>query len=105
MTWLHHTCGDVRFCRRGEENLCEPRDFTGWTVDGGYADALTVPEDFAIALPDELGDLEAAPLLCAGVIGYRGAAASRGRAGRARRAPRVRCVGAPRAAGAAALGL
>jgi len=69
--WLHHTDGTCEFCRRGEENLCEHAEFTGWTVDGGYADALTVPEAFAVRLPDALGDLEAAPLLCAGVIGYR----------------------------------
>jgi propanol-preferring alcohol dehydrogenase len=69
--WLHHTDGTCEYCRRGEENLCEHAEFTGWTVDGGYADALTVPEAFAVQLPDALGDLEAAPLLCAGVIGYR----------------------------------
>jgi alcohol dehydrogenase, propanol-preferring len=71
VAWLHHTCGVCEFCRRGEENLCERAEFTGWTVDGGYADAITVPEAFAVALPDVLDDLEAAPLLCAGVIGYR----------------------------------
>jgi propanol-preferring alcohol dehydrogenase len=71
VTWLHRTCGVCAYCRRGEENLCEQAVFTGWTADGGYADKLTVPEDFAIELPDALGDLEAAPLLCAGVIGYR----------------------------------
>jgi propanol-preferring alcohol dehydrogenase len=71
VAWLHRTCGVCEFCRRGEENLCEAAEFTGWTVDGGYADALTVPEDFAVRLPDGLSDLEAAPLLCAGVIGYR----------------------------------
>jgi propanol-preferring alcohol dehydrogenase len=59
------------FCRRGEENLCVRAQFTGWTVDGGYADSLVVPEAFAIRLPDALDDLAAAPLLCAGVIGYR----------------------------------
>ena len=69
--WLHSTCGVCDFCRRGEENLCERATFTGWTVDGGYADALTVPEAFTVRLPDALDDLEAAPLLCAGVIGYR----------------------------------
>jgi propanol-preferring alcohol dehydrogenase len=69
--WLHSTCGRCAFCRRGEENLCEQAEFTGWTVDGGYADAITVPEAFAVSLPDALDDLEAAPLLCAGVIGYR----------------------------------
>ncbi len=62
---------NCEFCRRGEENLCTAADFTGWTVDGGYADAVTVPEAFAVRLPEALGDLEAAPLLCAGVIGYR----------------------------------
>jgi alcohol dehydrogenase, propanol-preferring len=69
--WLHHTDGSCTFCRRGEENLCEHADFTGWTVDGGYADMVTVPEGFAVRLPDALGDVEVAPLLCAGVIGYR----------------------------------
>jgi alcohol dehydrogenase, propanol-preferring len=69
--WLHRADGVCEFCRRGEENLCEAADFTGWTVDGGYADALTVPERFAVRLPGGLSDLEAAPLLCAGVIGYR----------------------------------
>jgi propanol-preferring alcohol dehydrogenase len=71
VAWLHETCGGCEFCRRGEENLCEQARFTGWTVDGGYADALTVPEAFAVQLPEGLSDLEAAPLLCAGVIGYR----------------------------------
>jgi alcohol dehydrogenase, propanol-preferring len=71
VAWLHETCGVCQFCRRGEENLCERARFTGWTADGGYADWLTVPEGFAVQVPDELTDLEAAPLLCAGVIGYR----------------------------------
>jgi propanol-preferring alcohol dehydrogenase len=71
VAWLHYACGICAYCRRGEENLCERATFTGWTVDGGYADALTVPEAFAVRLPGELSDLEAAPLLCAGVIGYR----------------------------------
>lgn len=69
--WLHHTDGTCEFCRRGEENLCLDAQFTGWTVDGGYADAIVVPEDFAVRLPSDLDDLAAAPLLCAGVIGYR----------------------------------
>jgi propanol-preferring alcohol dehydrogenase len=69
--WLHEACGVCPPCRRGDENLCERPRFTGWTADGGYADALTVPEAFAVSLPDALGDLEAAPLLCAGVIGFR----------------------------------
>ncbi len=71
VAWLHETCGVCEFCRRGEENLCELARFTGWTADGGYADAVTVPEAFAVTLPAGLGDVEAAPLLCAGVIGYR----------------------------------
>ena len=71
VAWLHRTCGTCAFCRRGEENLCEAAAFTGWTVDGGYADAVTVPAPFAVRLPGTIGDLEAAPLLCAGVIGYR----------------------------------
>jgi propanol-preferring alcohol dehydrogenase len=71
VAWLHQTCGVCRFCRRGEENLCDRALFTGWTADGGYADAVTVPEDFAVQLPAGIEDLEAAPLLCAGVIGYR----------------------------------
>ena len=71
VTWLHWTCGICRFCRRGDENLCESARFTGWTADGGYADALVVPEDFAVELPAGLADLDVAPLLCAGVIGYR----------------------------------
>lgn len=69
--WLHETCGVCDFCRRGEENLCERARFTGWTADGGYADAIVVPEAFAVTLPDALADVDAAPLLCAGVIGYR----------------------------------
>ena len=77
VAWLHRACGVCGPCRRGEENLCERAEFTGWTVDGGYADALVVPEDFAVELPDDLDDLEAAPLLCAGVIGYRALGAPR----------------------------
>jgi propanol-preferring alcohol dehydrogenase len=69
--WLHRACGVCEFCRRGAENLCERAEFTGWTVDGGYAEAITVPEAYAVRLPDALDDLEAAPLLCAGVVGYR----------------------------------
>ena len=71
VAWLHRTCGACGACRRGDENLCEHADFTGLTVDGGYAEYVTVPEAFAVRLPDDLDDLAAAPLLCAGVIGYR----------------------------------
>lgn len=69
--WLAHTCGRCRFCRTGRENLCvEPR-FTGWDLDGGYAEFAVVDEAFAYPLPDVFDDQEAAPLLCAGIIGYR----------------------------------
>lgn len=71
VAWLHWACGQCGFCRRGEENLCEQATFTGWTADGGYADALTAPEAFTVTLPESLDTLAAAPLLCAGVIGYR----------------------------------
>jgi len=71
VAWLHRTCGVCAACRRGDENLCTRADFTGLTVDGGYAEYVTVPEAFAVRLPDGLDDLAAAPLLCAGVIGYR----------------------------------
>jgi propanol-preferring alcohol dehydrogenase len=71
VAWLNWACGVCAFCTRGEENLCERARFTGWTVDGGYAESVVVPEDFAVALPDALDDTMAAPLLCAGVIGYR----------------------------------
>ena len=69
--WLGGTDGTCRFCRRGDENLCTAPVFTGWDVDGGYADACVVDERFAYALPDSIGDEQAAPLLCAGIIGYR----------------------------------
>jgi propanol-preferring alcohol dehydrogenase len=71
IAWLRRTCGVCRFCLRGAENLClEPR-FTGWDEDGGYAEYAVVPEAFAYALPLGLGARELAPLLCAGIIGYR----------------------------------
>jgi propanol-preferring alcohol dehydrogenase len=69
--WLGRTDGRCRYCRRGEENLCEQPTFTGWDVDGGYADQCLVDEAFAYRLPDSLDDEQAAPLLCAGIIGYR----------------------------------
>ena len=69
--WLGGTDGACRFCRRGAENLCTAPVFTGWDVDGGYAEACLVDEGFAYALPDDLDDERAAPLLCAGIIGYR----------------------------------
>jgi propanol-preferring alcohol dehydrogenase len=69
--WLGHTCGVCRFCTSGRENLCLAPRFTGWDVDGGYADYALVEEDYAYALPNRFDDVEAAPLLCAGIIGYR----------------------------------
>ena len=69
--WLQSTCGQCRYCRKGLENLCENARFTGFHVDGGYAEATVVNEDFAYPLPKNFSDLEAAPLLCAGIIGYR----------------------------------
>jgi alcohol dehydrogenase, propanol-preferring len=69
--WLHKTCGRCYFCLRGRENLCERAQFTGLHADGGYADYVVVPHDFAYPLPGAFSDLAAAPLLCAGIIGYR----------------------------------
>jgi propanol-preferring alcohol dehydrogenase len=69
--WLAHTCGVCRFCTSGRENLCVSPRFTGWDVDGGYAAYTVVDEAYAYALPDEFDDLQVAPLLCAGIIGYR----------------------------------
>ena len=69
--WLRSTCGSCRFCTSGRENLCRDSTYTGWTHDGGYAELLTVPEDYAYALPTTIDDLHVAPLLCAGIIGYR----------------------------------
>jgi propanol-preferring alcohol dehydrogenase len=71
LAWLATTCGVCRFCRRGAENLCVQATFTGWDHDGGYAEAAVADERFAYRLPDELPDDQAAPLLCAGIIGYR----------------------------------
>jgi propanol-preferring alcohol dehydrogenase len=71
IAWLRHTCGGCRFCRRGDENLCVSPAFTGWDADGGYAELAVVDENYAYALPEVFGDAEAAPLLCAGIIGYR----------------------------------
>lgn len=71
VAWLRRTCGVCRFCRAGAENLCPDSRYTGWDADGGFAEYCVVPEAYAYRLPDSLGDLEAAPLLCAGIIGYR----------------------------------
>lgn len=69
--WLGGTCGICRYCREGQENLCDDPSFTGWTRDGGYADVVIVRADYAFPVPDGLSDVEAAPLMCAGLIGYR----------------------------------
>ena len=69
--WLGHTCGICQFCLAGQENLCLRPRFTGWDVDGGYAEYVVVEEGFAYPIPDNFSDEEAAPLLCAGIIGYR----------------------------------
>jgi len=71
IAWLRRTCGTCEACRRGRENLCERSEFTGYHADGGFADYAVVPESFAYTLPPVFGDAEAAPLLCAGIIGYR----------------------------------
>lgn len=71
VAWLGGTCRVCRFCVRGQENLCLAPTFTGWDRDGGYADLVTVAQDFAYRLPESFRDEEAAPLLCAGIIGYR----------------------------------
>lgn len=69
--WLAGTCGTCRFCTSGRENLCEVASFTGWDRDGGYANRALVRADFALRLPEGRPDVELAPLLCGGVIGYR----------------------------------
>src|SRR4051794_34909876 len=69
--WLGWTCGECRYCRAGRENLCDRARFTGYDLDGGYAEWVGADERFCFPIPDGFGDLEAAPLLCAGLIGYR----------------------------------
>src|SRR4029077_19102162 len=69
--WLQHVDGICQFCRRGRENLCRDSRYTGYDVDGGYAEYAVVPEDFAYELPEGVNDERVSPLLCAGLIGYR----------------------------------
>jgi len=71
IAWLHETCGACGDCFRGDENLCRHARFTGYHVNGGYAERVKVPEAFAYTLPESLSDEQVAPLLCAGIIGYR----------------------------------
>jgi len=71
VAWLFRTCGRCRFCRRGEENLCPRAEFTGYDAPGGYGERLVIDEDFAYELAAGLPDEQTAPLMCAGIIGYR----------------------------------
>ena len=71
IAWLHHTDGTCEFCRSGAENLCDHPTFTGYTVDGSYAEYAVASEDFIYAIPEQFPDEQAAPLLCAGIIGFR----------------------------------
>jgi propanol-preferring alcohol dehydrogenase len=71
VAWLYSACGECAFCQRENENLCETARFTGYHVNGGYAEYIVVPEKFAYPIPEIFSDEEAAPLLCAGIIGFR----------------------------------
>jgi propanol-preferring alcohol dehydrogenase len=71
IAWLHQTDGTCEFCRTGAENLCDHPTFTGYSVDGGYAEHIVAPQDFIYAIPEQFPDEQAAPLLCAGIIGFR----------------------------------
>ncbi len=71
VAWLHQTDGTCEYCRSGAENLCDHPLFTGYSVDGGYAEYIVAPEDFVYAIPKGFPDEQAAPLLCAGIIGFR----------------------------------
>ncbi len=71
VAWLHSTCGKCRFCLSHRENLCESALFTGWTAQGGFAEYIIAPEQFIYPLPASFPSIQAAPLLCAGIIGYR----------------------------------
>jgi len=77
VAWLGRTCGRCAYCGTGRENLCESAEFTGYHADGGYAEYALARADFAYAIPDQFDDARAAPLLCAGIIGYRALRLSR----------------------------
>lgn len=81
VAWLHAACGTCRFCRRGQENLCEQGRFSGLHAPGGFANAMLAQADFVYPLPAGFADEQAAPLLCAGVIGYRALRLSQAQAG------------------------
>ncbi len=69
--WLGHTCGQCDYCRRGDENLCDAARFTGYTIDGGFAEYTVADHRYCFLVPDSYSDIDAAPLMCAGLIGYR----------------------------------
>lgn len=69
--WLYDTCGECRYCQTGQENLCKDARFTGFDVDGGFAETMLAEADFTLPIPEAISDRDAAPLLCAGIIGYR----------------------------------
>jgi propanol-preferring alcohol dehydrogenase len=69
--WLHAACGECDYCQRGQENLCPRARFTGFSEDGGYAEYMLADARYVLPLPDEINDEQAAPLLCAGIVGYR----------------------------------
>ena len=71
VAWLNRTDGECEYCLTGRENLCDRAEFTGWTVDGGYAEYAVAPASFTYPIPESFADIQAAPLLCAGIIGYR----------------------------------
>ncbi|MEV0132153.1 zinc-dependent alcohol dehydrogenase family protein [Dactylosporangium sp. NPDC050688] len=71
VAWLRHTCGTCRYCRRGAENLCPFSQYTGWDADGGFAEYCVAPAPFVYRIPPRYDDVHAAPLLCAGIIGFR----------------------------------
>src|SRR5437667_3837367 len=71
VAWRYRTDGTCEYCRSGAENLCDNPGFTGYSVDGGYADYIVAPEDFVYTIPESFPDEQAAPLLCAGIIGFR----------------------------------
>ena len=81
VAWLRHTCGRCMFCKAGRENLCESQRFTGYHADGGYAEKAVAPEDFVYDIPAAFSDVDAAPLLCSGIVGFRSFKRSRPRDG------------------------
>jgi propanol-preferring alcohol dehydrogenase len=91
--WLGWTCGRCGFCARGQENLCGAARFTGWQIDGGYAEQAIADARYAFALPDRYTDEQAAPLLCAGLIGWRAYAMAAAPAGTVRGASRIGLYG------------